>query len=395
MLSLTDTIRKNIEIAQNSLSAYLESDVKNKEKIQTIVNASLRSASNELTQLYIQEISASLPDYHDLTKSYDSTKALAISLFKREEEDLEEFHSSMQNVQAAREILEELKSLSQSHPTDSSLKEGFFQIKNLYRQVQGKLSEFLIKGVREEDSRFSSLMKHCEEIKEECLILENYINSIQIPKNFVRNPNLGLPSRNEILNVKKIDLKDPKIQNEIQILTTGFNQYGNFVGGILGASQIFPNLLLGGADSELEARESGYLGLAATAFKGNKEQICETFFSFPLEDTDVGAQSFIREDFKALKEAILLLAQNLEEQTQLPKERQKPIFIYCQQGKDRSALAILAFIMKYYDVTREQALQYLLAKRLIVTTQDIPKYWDILSTENFGNRELYPPFELR
>ena len=70
----------------------------------------------------------------------------------------------------------------------------------------------------------------------------------------------------------------------------------------------------------------------------------------------------------------------------------KNVFVYCQQGKDRSAAIVIAYIMTIYDVTAQQALNYILDKRCIVTVNDVEPLWDFLTNHfvkpNFSEETL-------
>ena len=51
------------------------------------------------------------------------------------------------------------------------------------------------------------------------------------------------------------------------------------------------------------------------------------------------------------------------------------------QGKDRSALVVLAYLVAKFGVTAEAAYNYTQSKRVIVSTKDIPAYWQFLCDE--------------
>ncbi len=100
-------------------------------------------------------------------------------------------------------------------------------------------------------------------------------------------------------------------------------------------------------------------------------------FDFPGDlspKDDVGIHSFLDkgDDIEAssLNESVNIISQAIKDK--------KKVLVCCQQGKDRSALVVLAYLIKEYNVTREQALNFVLSKRHIVSVNDIPEYWNIL-----------------
>lgn len=43
----------------------------------------------------------------------------------------------------------------------------------------------------------------------------------------------------------------------------------------------------------------------------------------------------------------------------------KKVLVFCQQGKDRSATVVMAYLMERYQVTREEAYNFVKSKRLV------------------------------
>lgn len=59
----------------------------------------------------------------------------------------------------------------------------------------------------------------------------------------------------------------------------------------------------------------------------------------------------------------------------------KNVFVYCQQGKDRSAAIVISYLISVYNVTPQEALNYILHKRSIVSVDSVPPLWDFLNSQ--------------
>jgi len=64
------------------------------------------------------------------------------------------------------------------------------------------------------------------------------------------------------------------------------------------------------------------------------------------------------------------------------------VLVHCQQGKDRSASVVIAYVMNVFEVTFEQALQFVRSKRFIAEPGDM--YMEYLRSIE-GHRILSPP----
>merc|ERR1711879_52760 len=60
------------------------------------------------------------------------------------------------------------------------------------------------------------------------------------------------------------------------------------------------------------------------------------------------------------------------------RKARKKVLVCCQQGKDRSALVVLAYIMTKWSVLPDEAYNYLQSLRPIVSTKDVPDLWSFL-----------------
>jgi len=86
---------------------------------------------------------------------------------------------------------------------------------------------------------------------------------------------------------------------------------------------------------------------------------------------DVGPESFIFNESHSLKQAICRIHKIRQEG--------KKVLVACAQGKDRSALVVLAYLMVEYQVLdRQKVYDFVQNKRYIVSTKEIPRYWEFL-----------------
>lgn len=97
-------------------------------------------------------------------------------------------------------------------------------------------------------------------------------------------------------------------------------------------------------------------------------------------EQDVGVKSFKHQEQKELIEILRKIDFALN-------NRQK-VFVACQQGKDRSALVVLCYLVAKYGVDSQQAYNFVQKQRPIVSTKDIPLYWKFL-TEEFKKEQVF------
>merc|ERR1712224_882598 len=91
------------------------------------------------------------------------------------------------------------------------------------------------------------------------------------------------------------------------------------------------------------------------------------------DGTDVDIKSFQHEDQAHLLQALRQIHEYLLQG--------KRVLVCCQQGKDRSALVVVAYLMALYGISVEVAYKYVQYKRPIVSTLDIPDYRNFLIDE--------------
>ena len=88
---------------------------------------------------------------------------------------------------------------------------------------------------------------------------------------------------------------------------------------------------------------------------------------------DVDHNSFLNNNQKDLH--------NILQQIHTTLKKNGNVFVYCQQGKDRSAAIVIAYMMSVYNVTAQEALNYVLDKRCIVSVNDVPELWTFLNKQ--------------
>jgi len=86
---------------------------------------------------------------------------------------------------------------------------------------------------------------------------------------------------------------------------------------------------------------------------------------------DVGPESFTFNESHSLKQAICRIHE--------ARQKGEKVFVACAQGKDRSGLVVLAYLMVEYQVLdRQKVYDFVQNKRYILSTKEIPKYWEFL-----------------
>lgn len=141
-------------------------------------------------------------------------------------------------------------------------------------------------------------------------------------------------------------------------------------------TEILPNLDLGIAKIQEGADYNVVVGATGLELNGDesiKNHAGAIQLPIMAGDTDVGVEGFSHENQQPLREALKRVDQALAN-----GER---VYVCCQQGKDRSALFILCYLVAKYEVTPEQAFTFVQSKRPIITTNEIPKYWDFLEKD--------------
>merc|ERR1719444_292540 len=189
--------------------------------------------------------------------------------------------------------------------------------------------------------------------------------------------------RDEMLNAPKVDLSSPLIQMEMmgQLITGEENS--------VSYNEIIPNLHLGRAADTVN---TGY-ELVVCATNGARELHASLrapgleLVQLPLmvdgQDVsadagsylhaDVGPESFTFDGQRPLRHALRRIDAVLRQGGR--------VLVCCQQGKDRAALVVLAYLRARFDVPGEHVdnlFNYVQQKRYIITTNEIPQYWDFL-----------------
>lgn len=153
---------------------------------------------------------------------------------------------------------------------------------------------------------------------------------------------------------------------------------------LIDKAEILPNLYLGRADAE---GEFDIVVLATSPNNLDPKFSTVNKYEMPLDGLDVSIESFKLDGQIHLQNALRVIDQSLQES--------KNILVCCQQGKDRSALILTAYIMKKFDVTAAEAVNFIKSKRPIVTVDTkVPNtpapYWDFLTQEFDVNFLLQP-----
>lgn len=135
--------------------------------------------------------------------------------------------------------------------------------------------------------------------------------------------------------------------------------------------EVFPRLYLGGilmADrNHLEQIKS--LGIGSIfAILEEKEALTETFFSVPLKESDwqkaeIAYQRLSCPDMHAMEleeieQAVEWVDQNIS--------AGKAVYIHCKAGRGRSAMIVIAYLIRYHGMEYKDALQYLSQKRSVI-----------------------------
>jgi hypothetical protein len=153
--------------------------------------------------------------------------------------------------------------------------------------------------------------------------------------------------------------------------------------------EIIPGLFLGGSDYQPQPnaihhynRRTGAVEfeqiISATHWQppgGFKPSQQASVFKFPGDPNrnpiDVTLTSFKSEGQRHLKEALSVIDNALA--------KGKKVFVHCQQGKDRSATVVIAYIMSKYNVSVDTALTFVRSKRWLAEPGD--EYISFLKTE--------------
>lgn len=143
-------------------------------------------------------------------------------------------------------------------------------------------------------------------------------------------------------------------------------------------AEILPGLFLGRGDAE---GDFDFFILATNPRNVGKQRLTtKNNYQIPLNGSDVDIYSFTQSDQAPLQNAVVFINDALI--------KGKKVLVCCQQGKDRSALVVAAYLMKKYGVTAEQAVNFMKSKRPIVTVDCVSEekgknapYWDFLTKE--------------
>jgi len=93
-------------------------------------------------------------------------------------------------------------------------------------------------------------------------------------------------------------------------------------------------------------------------------------------DSDVGPESFAWDDQRPLCNALRRIDAVLGQGGK--------VLVCCQQGKDRSALVMMAYLRAKYDIPKENVenlYNFVQSKRYIITLNGIPAYWRFIQHE--------------
>jgi hypothetical protein len=174
-------------------------------------------------------------------------------------------------------------------------------------------------------------------------------------------------TREEIENTPPLDIQAAEVME--LLLTQLIADPGNPT-----ATPILPHLDLGRAGDTIDP--SYALVVCATAAHNLNQVLSDssTVLQLPIvTGTDVGIESFRHERQVHLHMVL----------RQIHKHRADGlrVLVCCQQGMDRSALIVLAYLVAFFSVSPQAAYNYVQTKRPVVSTKDIPMYWDFLVEE--------------
>jgi len=216
----------------------------------------------------------------------------------------------------------------------------------------------------------------------------------------IEKPKVGLPTlelwtiglrggahlRKQMLNAQPINLDDPMI---LAVLMT------QLIAGqedSVSYSTIIPNLHLGRASDTVNM---GY-DLLVCAANGARE-LEESLKSSSLErlqlpilvnGKDVSSEAYLHMDKEVGPESFPYdgqqpLCKVLSRMEAVLSQGGK-VFVCCQQGKDRSALVVLAYLRAKFGVPQERLdnlYNFVQSKRYIVSAREIPQYWNFIKHE--------------
>lgn len=150
--------------------------------------------------------------------------------------------------------------------------------------------------------------------------------------------------------------------------------------------EIIPNLFLGGPNfknmiyldgttSNNPPRYNAIVSVSRFCDDCDTRQKPDEDFKFKVlpNNNDVDVDNFKENNSKELFDAIKFIKRHLDQKHK--------VLVHCRQGIDRSPSVIIAYLMFYYDVTFEQALNYVRSKRYIA--QPLEGYTDILKSTEF------------
>ena len=131
-------------------------------------------------------------------------------------------------------------------------------------------------------------------------------------------------------------------------------------------------MYLGRAEDSINDRHiSFHLAIGATIQELNPSFNNVDTLILPKINEDIDHKSFLNNNQEDLNKILSKMYKAMQ--------NGKNVFVYCQQGKDRSATIIIAYLMTVYNVSPQEALNYVLNKRCIVSCNDVTELWDFLT----------------
>lgn len=186
---------------------------------------------------------------------------------------------------------------------------------------------------------------------------------------------------NRIENSYSVKEPDDEIRNQI-VNCPLFNGIIDEEDLFKDKAEILQGLFLGRADAE------GTYDLVVLAANPNNLDKCVKYLQlFTFSQGEVSINELRQNSQASLQEAL--------KRIHLAQKSGQKVLVCCQQGKDRSALVVTAYLMSKYGVTAEQAANFLKTKRPIVTVDTVSEvkgkdapYWDFLKQEFNPNFSL-------
>lgn len=141
-------------------------------------------------------------------------------------------------------------------------------------------------------------------------------------------------------------------------------------------NEIFPGLYLGAMPLKNFCDEKTLIKTlkinAVLIALQDSELDVETLFSSPVQKSDWVKQG-VQVCHVSAEDMTELSLEDLHKAADFIKEYEKSIYIHCKAGRGRSVMCLMAYLMKYLNMSYEQAERFVKCKRPIMNLQECQK----------------------